>query len=307
MTVHGETAIVPAIGKAEARKVLTTFETKNNEANKTYDAEVNRSIEAGALGAIDQAGLKARHAVYGSTSKDFSPLQLSDPHFLIPQQAGWPKSFVADVQAAHQDKQDTDGSRWLLVFQRGSIDDTWKAVYLAVVAPAAMPQFATDADGHAEDIPLGKGRKGLTVAPGRLSKAYTTYLSQRAGQKFADGDATTGVLAQRAKEQQQRNVRTEYADLPAEPPQYTPFALRTKDGGAVVFFASQHQTKRTLPRNYTAEVSNPLVKALMSGTPEHSVTYVRMAQDTVKVPPAKQGGQITFLDQIKDLTAAQGS
>lgn len=307
MTVHGETAIVPAIGKAEAHKVLTTFQAKNNEANKTYDVGVNRSIEAGALGAIDQAGLKARHAVYGSRSKDFAPLELSDPRFLIPEQAGWPKSFVADVQAAHQGKQEDGGARWLLVFQRGSIDDTWKAVYLAVLTPDAMPQFATDADGHVEDVPLGKGRKGLTVAPGRLSKSYTTYLSRQAGQKFADGDATSGLLAQRSKEQQQPNVRTEYADLPAESPQYTPFALRTEDGGAVVFFASQHQTKRTLPRNYTAKVSNPLVKALMSGTPEHSVTYVYVAQDTVKVPSAKQGGQITFLDQIKDLTRAEGS
>jgi hypothetical protein len=170
-----------------------------------------------------------------------------------------------------------------------------------------MPRFATDGDGYVEDIPLGKGRKGLTIAPGRLSKAYTTYLGKRAGEKFADGDATSGLLAQRAKEQQQENVRTEYADLPAQPPQYTPFALRTEDGGAVVFFASHHQTKRTLPRNYTVEVSNPLVKALMSGTPEHSVTYVRIAQDTVKVPSAKQGGQITFIDQIKDLTGAKGS
>ncbi len=306
MTVHGETAIVPAIGKAEARKVLKTFETKNNEANKTYSVGVNRTIEAGALGAIDQAGLKARHAVYGDQAKDFAPLALSDPRFLIPEQAGWPKSFVVDVEAARAGEQRQDG-RWLLVFRRGSIDETWKAVYLAVVSPDEMPQFATDGDGHVQDIPVGTGRKGLTIAPGRLSKAYTTYLGRRAGEKFAEGDATSGLLGQRAKDQQQQNVRTEYADLPAEPSQYPPFALRTEDGGAVVFFTSHHQTKRTLPRNYTVEVSNPLIKALMSGTPEHSVTYVRIAQDTVKVPSAKQGGQVTFLDQIKDLTRAEGS
>jgi hypothetical protein len=306
MTVHGETAIVPAVTKSEAHEVLTTFEDKNNEANKTYSVPVNRSIEAGALGAIDQAGLKARHAVYGDHAEDFAPLRLSDARFLIPEQSGWPKSFVADVKAGREGKQSGD-ARWLLVFQRGSIDEKWKAVYLAVVAPGDMPQFATDGHGHVEDVPVGKGRKGLAVAPGRLSKAYTTYLDRRAGEKFADGDATSGLLAQRAKEQEQRNVRTEYADLPAQPPQYTPFALRTEDGGAVVFFASHHQTKRTLPRNYTVEVSNPLVKALMSGTPEHSVTYVRIAQDTVKVPSAKQGGQITFIDQIKDLTRAEGS
>ena len=306
MTVHGETAIVPAIGRSEARKVLSTFENKNNEANRTYSVAVNRSIEAGALGAIDQAGLKARHAVYGDRAKDFSPLALSDPRFLIPEQSGWPKSFVVDVKAEREGEQSGD-VRWLLVFQRGSLGETWKAVYLAVVSPDEMPAFVTDGDGHVEDVPLGEGRKGLALAPGRLSKAYTTYLGQRAGGKFADGDVTSGLLAQRAKEQQQENVRTEYADLPAQGPQYTPFALRTKDGGAVVFFASHHQTKRTLPRNYSVKVSNPLVKALLSGTPEHSVTYLRIAQDTVKVPPAKQGGQITFIDQIKDLTRAEGS
>ncbi|HET6634128.1 MAG TPA: hypothetical protein VFH77_03775 [Streptomyces sp.] len=307
MTVHGETAIVPAIGKAEARKVLETFQAKNNEANKTYSVQVNRTIEAGALGAIDQAGLKARHAVYGGKAKNFAPLSLSDPRFLIPEQAGWPKSFVADVKAEREGKQSDSEVRWLLVFQRNAIDDPWKAVYLAVVSPSEMPQFATESDGHVKDVPLDEGRSGLTIAPGRLSKAYTTYLGKRAGEKFADADATSGLLASRAKEQQQERVRTEYADLPAEPPQFTPFALRTKDGGAVVFFASHHQTKRTLPSGYTVEVSNPLVKALMSGTPEHSVTYVRIAQDTVKVPAADQGGQITFIDQIMDLTRAEGS
>lgn len=307
ITVHGETAVVPAISKSEARKVLQNFTEVNNEANKTHDAKLNATIEGGALGTIDQAGLRARNTVHPGGNQDFQPLELSDVRFLIPEQAGWPKSFVADAAASRGSK-----DRWYLVFQRNGIDEDWKATYLAVLDEEEAPEFVVDDDGHVPDVPLdggaGEGGKAgkLSVPPGKLSSTYTSYLRQ-GGEGWADGPHTSGWRDEREKSAERPGVRTEWADSPAEPPRFTPFALRTEDGGALVFFASHHHEKQTVAKGYSVKVDNAYVKALLKGKPKQSVTYVRMSEQAALVPPAGSGGETEIVSRLSGLIAAEGS
>lgn len=307
ITVHGETAVVPAISEAEAKKVLEKFTEVNNESNKTYDAELNETIEAGALGAIDQAGLRARDEVHPSGNENFAPLELTDPRFLIPEQAGWPKSFVADVASSR-----SESGRWYLVFQRNGIDEPWKATYLAVLGEGQTPEFVVDDDGHVQDVPVGGGPGGepgaekLATAPEKLSKAYTTYL-QNGGEGWAPGPHTSEWRAEREANAKKPGVRTEWADIPAEPARFPPFALRTADGSALVFFASHHHMKQTVAKGYSPKIENPYVKALLKGEPKQSVTYVRVSEQAVLVPTAAEGGEREILSRVKGLTEAQGS
>ncbi|OEV02496.1 hypothetical protein [Streptomyces oceani] len=300
ITVHGEDAVIPAVSKAEARKALDNFTEQNNQSNRNYDAKLNATIESGALGAIDQAGLRARKEVHQGRNADYTPLKLTDPKFLIPKQAGWPKFFVANA-ASNQGS----GDRWLLVFQRDDVDAKWKASYLAVLDSSEVPEFAKDEDGHVKAVPAGK-ESGLTVPPDKVSKAYTRYLKQGSGD-FAAGEHTSALREQRKKKADQPRVRTEWADLPASPPQFAPFGLRTTDGGAMVFFASHHHTKQTLAEGYTPEVKDPYARALMTGTPTESVTYVRVSAQAVSVPAAKGGGEIDFLARISGLTTVKAN
>ncbi|MCT2590146.1 hypothetical protein LHJ74_09510 [Streptomyces sp. N2-109] len=299
LTVHGETAVVPAVGKSEAKKVLEKFAKTHNKSNKNQDAKLNATIEGGALGAIDQAGLKARREVDGAENKDFKPLELTDPRFLIPQQAGWPKSFVADTESNL-----SRGGRWLLVFQRNSVDADWKATYLGVVPDGDMPKFATDEDGYAEEVPDTSGSK-LAVPPSKLSAEYVRYLQEGEGD-FAPGPHTDAWRDQREKAAKQSGVRSEWADLAAKPPQFAPFGLRTEGGGALVFFASHHQKKQTVAKGYSPNVKDPYVKALMTGTPKQSITYVRVSGQAVTVPTAKEGGDVAFVSRITGLISARG-
>lgn len=307
ITVHGETAVVPAISKAEAKKVLENFTKVNNKANRTYDAELNATIEAGALGAIDQAGLRARDEVHPNGNEDFAPLELTDPRFLIPEQAGWPKSFVADTASNR-----SDGGRWYLVFQRNGVDEPWKATYLAVLPEDAVPEFAFEEDGHVVDVPVGGGPGGdagapkPAIAPDEISEAYTDYL-QDGGSGWADGPHTSGWRAERDENAEQPGRRTEWADLPAGPPRFTPFALRTEDGGTVVFFASHHHKKQTVAEGYTPKIKDAYVKALLKGEAKHSVTYVRVSEQAALVPPASEGGDVQFLSRVAGLIEAKGS
>jgi hypothetical protein len=306
ITVHGETAVVPALSKAEAKQVLENFTEVNNKANKTLDAELNATIEAGALGAIDQAGLRARNEVHPEGNEDFQPLYLTDPRFLIPEQAGWPKSFVADA-ASNQGE-----GRLYLVFQRHGIDEPWMATYLAVLDEEETPEFAFGEDGRVQDVPVGGGPGGepdgaeLRIRPGKVSTSYTSYL-QQGGDDWGDGPYTSARRAQREKDAQQPDGRTEWADLPAKPPEFAPFALRTEDGGALVFFASHHHEKQTVPKGYTPKVKNPYVKALLKGEPEQSVTRVRMFQYAALVPSAADGTPAEVISRGLGLIEAKGS
>ncbi|MGI5352128.1 hypothetical protein ACQEU8_28640 [Streptomyces sp. CA-250714] len=301
VTVHGESAVVPALSKAEAAKVLETFVAKNNRANTAYDARLNATIESGALGAIDQAGLKSRKEVDPKGNPDYRPLKLTDTRYLIPEQAGWPKFFVTDSKSNRKGQ-----GRWLFVFQRDRADGPWKASYLSVVDPDEIPRFARDKDGHVKAVPVG-GASGLTVAPDQLSKRYTRYLQEGSGDDFTSGPHTSRMREQREKALKRTNVRNEFADQAAQPPQYAPFGLRTKDGGALVFFASHHHHKQTLPRGYHPQIKDPLVKALMTGTPKQSVTFERVSEQAVRVPSKRTQGKVTFLSRIEGLTAARGS
>ena len=138
---------LPAVTEAEGAKALQRFAEGFNKANSRLDPSVNPSYESGALLAIDQAGIKAAHAVRPQGNPNFTPLTFKDAHFTVPKQAGWPKYFVADAVSNRKN------SRWYLVFSRDGIDAKWRAVYLATFAGNAAPQFKTDKDGYAEAVP----------------------------------------------------------------------------------------------------------------------------------------------------------
>jgi hypothetical protein len=298
VTVHGETAVIAPVSKSEAKKILKDFNETSNKANKSYNAQLNTTIETGALGAIDQAGLKSRKAVQAGGNPDYKPLKLTDARFLIPKQAGWPKFFVADTQSNR-----TANGRWLFVFQRENARSDWKASYLAVLSKDELPEFVTGKGGHVKAVQGGDSE--LLLSPDELSDAYVTYLKKGSGD-FAAGEHTSRRREQRKNSEERPGRRTEFADQAGKAPQYAPFGLRTADGGALIFFTSHHHTKETYADGYKPPVKDPLVKALMTGTPEQSVTYVRVSEQAVKVPSKKEGGKITFLNRIDGLTSAKG-
>lgn len=300
VTVDGEAAVIPAVSKGEAKKTLGEFTKKNNAANKAFDPDINSSIETGALGTIDQAGLKASKKLQPEGNTGYEPLELTDTRYLIPKQAGWPKFFVTDSESNRK-----GDNRWVLVFERNSSKEKWKASYVSEVAADAMPDFATDEDGHVKPLPAGKGTAGLSMAPGKLSSAYARYLGGGEGD-FAPGPETSQWLERRKAMESKPGVSTQFIDAAAEPPQYTPFGLRTKNGGAMVFFATLHHTKQTVPNGYTPEVRNKVMQAMMEGEPKQSVLATRYSQQVVTVPPKGESGEIAFLDRINGLTAVKG-
>ncbi|MEU1616415.1 hypothetical protein ABZ479_03820 [Streptomyces sp. NPDC005722] len=293
--------------KAEATEALDRFTEVNNEANRKLDAKLISSVESGPLGAVDGAGLRARHSVDPGGDADFKALSLRDPRFLIPRQVGWPKWFVADVAP------DSDGSgpgtnRWLMVFERGGAREAWRVSYVASVRASAVPEFARDGQGHVE--PVAAERSGLVVDPGELGGAYTGYLAEGDAKDvsvFAPGSSTSELITSRAKTARTARSATQFADQPATEGDFAPLGLRTEDGGALVFFATHHTAKVTMLRAGVTPQVDAYTEALMTGTPKKSVTLGRIARQAVLVPAAKDGGgQVVFLTRTVGLVAARG-
>jgi hypothetical protein len=249
---------------------------------------------------MDQAGLKVRRAEEPGGNPEHQPLELTDVHYAIPQQAGWPKWFMADADS------DRDDNRWLYVFLQSAPDQRWKAAYLSILSPDEVPELAADEDGYAEAVPVD-ARSGLLVQPRAVSGAYADYLQTGEG-PFAPGFATTGQRDERGKRLRTPTFWTQYADQPAQPPRYTPVALRTKDGGALVFFATYHTQKQTMAEGYRInKVNDPGVTALLTGEARTSLTLTRISESAVTIPAKDaDSGQVVFLNRLEGLTAARG-
>jgi hypothetical protein len=296
VTVHGEDALLPAIGgRPEAAKVLADYTAKSNQANRKLDTKLNARVETGVLGALDHATLTVEHAAKPKGNPGYDALALSDATYLIPRQRGWPRWFVANTA------NNRDHNRWLLAFTRGGPDEQWKASYLAVLEPGQVPKFAIDKDGHAEAV--APDASGLAVAPGKLSARYTDYLGDGKPSDFADGQYTSQLRAARPGTSTAKYV-AQYADEAAPAQTYPPLALRTADGGALVLFTSKHSWKITGPKGSPPPASDSYTKTLITGDVQTAVTRQALAEQVALVPTGS--GKVEIADRISGITAARG-
>ncbi|MGH4027905.1 hypothetical protein ACQB60_03075 [Actinomycetota bacterium Odt1-20B] len=301
VTVHGEREVVPSATKAEAAKALQSFLAAYNKAEKAYDPALDADRINGPLGAINQAGLKSRGVQHPGGNPNGTPLKLTDAKYSIPKKAGWPRWFVADTKATNRRPENI---RWIFVFTKSGPDEVWRASYLNLVAPERVPELKKDKDGYIEPVPADSAR--LAVAPADLGEQYTTYLN-KGGDQFAPGDHTTRWKAIRDKSKKSRGgIGYQYIDQPQNGGAFAPVAMRTEDGGALVFFSTHHYEKQTAAKGLDLNVDGD-AKALMEGEAKESVTLERVSNQVVLDPKKSGGGKVAFLGRIQGLTGAKGS
>ncbi|MFH8367439.1 hypothetical protein [Streptomyces sp. NPDC018031] len=304
VTVHGERENIPSVAESEAPKALDRFLDTYNKAYRELDPELLGQVESGPLGEIFTADLTAQRANRPGGNPDFPPLELTDARYHIPKQVGWPKFFVADTRS-NREAPDS-GTRWLLVFSRAAAGEPWRVAYLSILSRDEVPRFAADEDGWAEAVPTSGKGAGLVVAPDTLSRAYTGYLMTGKGDTFAAGSATTRLREDRKRFLRTPKFWTEYIDSPAEGDAYAPVGLRTRDGGALVFFSSHHREKQTMAKGVRPQ-PDERVKPLLKGEAKRAVTLTRVAESAVKVPAEDAADRkVVFVNRMEGVTAAKG-
>jgi hypothetical protein len=301
VTVHGEAALIPSETKSDAAQALARYTKTYNKAVRSFDARTIAAAESGPLGATDQATLRAYRATRTGDNPNYKPISLTDPHFYIPRQRGWPKWFVAVATYNGSARE-----RWLMVFQRSSSQEPWRASYMASVPKSAIPRFAVDSEGYAE--PVAPNASDLVVSPGAISKAYVDYLQEdgRGSEVFAGGFATSQLRESRQRAAATADYRLQYADQPAPSDEFAPVALRMKNGGALVFFATHHVQRYVYRTGFTPDIP-ATTKALMTGTIKDSLTLGQIGRATVKVPPKSAANRkVSFLNLLINLVTAKG-
>lgn len=306
--MRGEETPVPTASRAEAAQTLKAFLATYNRAEQAYDAKLIDSVVAGPYGDRRKASLRAGRVAKPGGNPDFKPLELTDTKFVIPKKAGWPRWFVADADSNRDEGTDKADRRVALVFNKEATDRPWKVTYVLNLAAGTMPVFKTDKDGWAE--PVDPQARDLSIPVGELSKRYGRYLSDGVPNGFAPGTHTTGRRAVRARDAYRPGFTTQYLDQPADTGSYAPVGLRTKDGGALVFFASRHFEQMKLDRS----VKNPklplndTVKAIMTGTSTDTLIREMVSAQAVTVPPAgRPEARVLFLSRTNGLIAAKGA
>ncbi|GAA2312543.1 hypothetical protein OKJ48_12430 [Streptomyces kunmingensis] len=300
VTVHGELEVMPTTTKTQAARALDTFVTAYNKADKTYDRAADAKYVSGALAAIDAAKLKAGRAVSPEGNTNHKPLKLSDTNITVPKKAGWPRWFVTDSANSR-----IPSSRWVMVFTRDAVEEPWAVSYLTVFRGDTLPEFKKDADGWGEAVAADAG--GLAVRPGDLGEKYATYLKD-GGDGFADGAYTSEWRASRKKNESRPGLTTQFIDEPLKDGDYAPIALRTEDGGALVFFATRRFEKQTAFSGSDLPAISPSVKALMSGDAKQSATYGFVSNQAAVIPGGgSAGGAVQVLNRVEGITTAEGS
>ncbi|MFG2623858.1 hypothetical protein [Streptomyces sp. NPDC048473] len=304
VTVHGELEVVPGATKSEAARALADFTTAYNAADKAYDPALDADRVTGPLGAINQAGLKARQKNNPDGNTNHTPLELTDATYLIPKKAGWPRWFLADTDSNRDEDSGKLDTRWLLVFVKSGPDAGWKASYLSVVTPSRLPGFAKDSDGLAEAVAADSTE--LAVAPEDLGTQYTGYLQKGAPDVFAPGTATSGWREAR-RTTRRAGFSYQYIDQPLDNDTFAPLGLKTDDGGALVFFSSKHFERQTAAKGLRPPL-NADVEALLTGEVKSTLTKERVSSQLVYVPKKGAGdGKVVMLNRLPGLTAAKGS
>ena len=212
-----------------------------------------------------------------------TPLKLTDAKYTIPKKAGWPRWFVADAAANKG-----GNSRWLLVFTRGGLDEPWQVAYLTLVAPGKVPEFKKDADGWAEAVPANSTE--LAVAPGGLEQGLRDVPEERRGRPSRTARTPAGGVRSAKKNAKQPGLVTQYIDEPLTSGDYAPLALRTADGGALVFFTTHHYEKETAYPGTSIPTPNKDVQALTKGEIKQSLT-MELISNQVALDPAKGAGE----------------
>ncbi|MFF5566622.1 hypothetical protein ACFY7Z_13260 [Streptomyces sp. NPDC012623] len=306
VTVHGELAVLPAADRSEARQALKDFTDAYNAADRAYDPALDADRVAGALGAINQAGLKSRSITSPGGNPAHQPLELSDATFTIPKKAGWPRWFVADTDS-NRDKDDggAGDTRWVLVFVRNGPDAPWKVPYLTILPEKGVPEFKKDKDGWAEAVEPDSA--ALAVAPGDLSEEYAAYLSEGKPAHFADGPHTSEWRETRRTKGRLPGTATQYIDRAATDGDFAPLGLTTRDGGALVFFATRYFERQTGAKGVRPKVSDD-VRALMTGEVTSTLTKEWVSSQAVLVPRADAGTPaVEVVGRLQGVTSAKGS
>ena len=263
-----------AITSAQAAQAFGNYVAVTGRAVTTHSGALALSVVTGVQQSVLSAELK-RHGTSvssavaansaGGAYKSTLTLQLTPlgpytygtPAFYLPEPAGYPRFFVANVTRTLQGINLPDGmgintwlggasvpldGRVLMVFEQSSAASPWLLASTSQLpAGTTVPPLATDKNGDVPQVPLTSA--GLLAQPdatGPLQAAVVDDGPASAASKAVAAGPLTTAMYQAARDRTGTGLQAPAGDVYQWAMQGTPypaFALRTAAGGALVLYS----------------------------------------------------------------------
>ncbi|MGK5553949.1 hypothetical protein ACSNOI_20235 [Actinomadura kijaniata] len=269
----------PALTRDEARAVLGRYEAAVGQAGQRLDAAALPAVETDPQLAMDTAAVRLRRAVGQRTG----PLKFASTAFYIPRVAGYPRWFAVEaVTGAGR-----QALRHALLFTQARAGGPWLLAADPYPGDAVLRNVELDDDAYAVAVP--PDAPGLAVAPGRIAAAHAALLTggpQAPGATaLAPGprtDQAHTALRQGVAALGRRGITFTSTFTPAALPVY---ALRTRDGGAVVWYALRQNEGYSSAKKGRLTVSGDLTGLVPARSVKNRMTTTVLIQYLATIPP----------------------
>ena len=233
----------PEVTTAQAGQVFASYVAVADRAASTGDASLALANVTGVQKVTITTQLKAAKSGTGALAR----YRYGMPAFDLPRQDGYPRWFIASVTRSLVGRPGSPGGtglalaatgQVLMVFQQSSATAPWLLSSTSQLpAGVSVPSLAADSAGYVATVPLNSGAQlARPDATGPLQAAVVDDgPASPAAKVVAAGNLTTGIYA--AARVAMTPPAGDLYQWELEGTHYSNFALRTADGGALVFYA----------------------------------------------------------------------
>ncbi|WP_307840072.1 hypothetical protein [Streptomyces sp. G44] len=275
----------PALTKQRALAEIDRYATVNNKANADRDRDLLDTIEDGPLYAMSLSEYKETEGLTKSERKAYKPwaYDTQNSQLYIPRVApGQPRWFAAALSG-------TKGKapNRLAVFAEQPQHKRWEMISVADMYGKDLPKVALDAHGYATAV-AANGNKDVAAGADLLRSGVLD--------NFATGGQNSGkkiFTPSKARNQQIKihsDTGKQYGSqgtstFAGAPNRYRDaYALKTSDGGALVFFSHTHTQTDAVARSGLQLNPGKGDRAWLHDIPRRSIQYTFVCNDAATVP-----------------------
>lgn len=262
------------VTRAEAEKILDHYQEINNKANRSRNAALLATVEAGQLYARSKADYEQFDTLSAKDKKQAGePFTFTQRSFYIPATGNW---FAAEAST-------TGKNHTVMVFEKSAdTGDTWKKV-ISLFPQQSLPAPTTK-DGVAEptDANTTVGLLAPANVPDAVEDLFATGGTKDGSKLSHTNDSAKSILTTYKERGNNLGSQATVNFFPATPLHQRVYTLRT-DAGVLVIAPLAHK-EESLVKNSGLQITPGKTESVYNRTPRALVTDDFQGETVVHLP-----------------------
>ncbi|RKS76463.1 hypothetical protein BZB76_1818 [Actinomadura pelletieri DSM 43383] len=289
----------PALAKTEAQRVLLSYTDAANRAGRHFNGKALRTVETDPQLSMDDASLRLRRIIKRRPPK----LRFTNTAFYIPRLRSHPHWFAVGAVSGKGKHM----TRHAMLFTQAKPGAPWLLTADPYLADDTLSRVALDPNGFATPV-RPETTKGLAVAPRKVPDAHAALLTTGPGAAgtsvLADGLQTTETYKALKRGEKTLAGRGVTLSSRFSSAQYSVYALRTKDRGAVVWYVLKQHEAYSATKPGVLTVGGDLLGLAPAKVARTRMDTTVLVQYLATVPPK---GRTTVTGIYRKAVTAHGS